>query len=102
MEPDPLPGAPGHFNLALKQEVYYHCLALPAAVKTEPDSDSTTALTLVQAHAGSALPPSRWGTELSRIVWTVKLHPAKGLSSVHPQAVLNCDLKVNSRKAVKF
>ena len=99
LEPDPLPGAPGHFKLTLKHEVYYRCLALPAAVKTEPDSP---ALTLVQGHAGSALPPSRWDTELTRIVWTVKFHPAKGLSPVRPQVVLKCDLKVNSLKVVQF
>ena len=99
MEPDPLPGAPGHFKLTVKHEVYYRCLDLPAAVKTEPDSP---AVTLTQAHVASALPPSRWDTAVTHIVWTLKFHPTKGLSPVRPQVVLQRDVKLNALMAVKL
>jgi len=99
VEPDPLPGAPGHFKLSVKHEVYYRCSDLPAAVKTEPDAP---AVTLTQAHAASALPPSKWDTGLTHIMWTVKFHPAKGLSPVRPQVVLKRDVRVTALKAVKL
>ena len=99
VEPDPLPGVPGHFKLALKHEVYYRCNDLPA-VKTEPDAGSP-ALVVQQGHAASALPPSRWGTGLTCIVWTVKFHPTKGLSPVRPQVVLKRDVRVGALHAVK-
>ena len=101
VEPDPLPGVPGHFKLALKHEVYYRCNDLPAAVKTEPDSGSP-ALAVQQGHVASALPPSRWDTGLTGIVWTVKFHPTKGLSPVRPQVVLKCDVRAGTLQAVKL
>ena len=60
------------------------------------------AIGLTQAHAASALPPNQWETSLTEIVWTVRYHPAKGLTPVRPQVVLKDALVLKAGEAVKL
>ena len=102
LEPNPQPGSPGHFELTVKNQVVYRCLDLPA-IKTENDPEAgEAAIGLTQAHAASALPPNQWETSLTQIVWTVRYHPAKGLTPVRPQVVLKDALVLKAGEAVKL
>ena len=71
-------------------------------MKTEPGSTDGPSLALSQAHVASALPPHEWNTKCTHIAWTVKFHPAKGLTPVRPQVLLRRTLTVKARSAVQL
>ena len=102
--PDPQPGAPGHFQLTVKNHVAYRNHELPAAVKKELGNPASgePALGPQQGHAASALPPKDWETELAEIIWTVRFHAAKGLAPVRPQVLLKAALNLKAQSAVKL
>ena len=103
VEPDPQPGAPGHFRLAVKNHVVYRCNDLPAVKKELGDPQSgTPTLGLQQGHAASALHRSDWETELTEVIWTVRFHAAKGLAPVRPQVLLKAALNLKAQTAVKL
>ena len=101
VEPDPQPGAPGHFRLTVKNHVVYRCHDLPA-VKKELSESGEPALGLQQGHAASALPPKDWETQLTEVVWTVRFHAAKGLAPVRPQVLMKAALSLKAQSAVKL
>ena len=102
LEPDPQPGAPGHFRLTVKNHVFYRCHDLPAVKKElDPESGEPT-LALQQGHAASAVPPKEWETGLTEVVWTVRFHAAKGLAPLRPQVLLKAALNLKAQSAVKL
>ena len=103
LEPDPQPGAPGHFQLTVKNTVVYRCLELPA-VRLEPDAaeEHQPNLGLSQAHAASALSPKEWKTRLTDIIWTVRHHAAKGLQPVRPHVILKGVVTLKAGTSVKL
>ena len=52
--------------------------------------------------SASALPAQEWETELTEIVWTVRVHAAKGLAPVRPQVLLKAALNLKAQSAVKL
>ena len=102
LEPDPQPGAPGHFKLSAKNHVVYRCQDLPAVKKELNPESGEPALGLQQGHAASAVSPKDWVTGLTEIVWAVRYHAAKGLAPVRPQVLLKAALNLKAQTAVKL
>lgn len=97
----PQPNNPGWFKLNPKIEVAFRPADAKASQVKSEGQDGGPNKEVLQAHLASVIPPEKWATVCTGVVWLVRW-VSKGLQPIRPVVALTSDIQVSPGKAVEL